>query len=209
MTEHNQGPAYTPPTAPVPGAIYGHPQPTPYGQPAAPQQPAKKKAPGWLVAVVAGLFGLCGIGAVAAIATSDDEPVGSTAPVETGDAPAAPAADKPEPPAAPEPDGTTSGSCDLLLFTGPNDQSEFAASVDVENTGNIGIKVKVIVSFDQLGRDDYVLKDTVKVKPGDVESVNLSEFITHDEVARHQDGGYECRIDGELVDTFGEVQARS
>lgn len=108
MTEqHNQGPAYQPPTAPIPGGVYGHPQPAPFGQPPAPPAPRKKKAPTWLIVVAAVLVGFCGIGTIATIATSGtdlDEPSTAAAPTTSADAEAAPAADKPEPPAQTEPE---------------------------------------------------------------------------------------------------------
>jgi hypothetical protein len=171
----------------------------------APATPTKKsKTPIWLAGIIVAIFAVCGIGL--AFALSDTTPPAGGTLVD----PAADTADdkpaQPRKPAAPNPDASISGVCDMLLFTGPNDQSEFAASVTVTNTGNVGIEVLVTAAFDQLGRDDYELTDTVKVEIGQTKTVNLSEYIDGATIDRHQSGGYDCRIAGELVETFGDVK---
>lgn len=181
----------------------------PYAQPY-PQTPAPPPVPGkakprtwlWMLGIVAAF--IVGIGVGGATSTGVDP-----ATTETSSPPTPPATadtvEKPEP----EPDNPAAdiedGFCDLLLFTA-GDQSEFAASADVVNVGNIGVKVKVTAEFDQLGQDDYVLTKTVKVKVGETKTVNLSEMVDTSTVGRHQEGGYECRVDGKIVDTFGGKQ---
>lgn len=62
MTQHQD-----PPQQPWPN------QPPAYGTPAPPAPPRKRKAPTWLIVTSAVIVGLCGIGTVAAIATSGTE----------------------------------------------------------------------------------------------------------------------------------------
>lgn len=166
-------------------------QPQPYPQ-GPPPDAAKVKTRTWLwiLAVVVALAIGYGAGSTQ---QGTAEPSGTPAASEgepRSDEPAADIAD---------------GFCDLLLFTS-GDQSEFAASADVVNVGNIGVEVNVVAEFDQLGRDDYVLAETVKVKVGETKTVNLSELIDMSTASRHQDGGYDCRVRGELLDTFGKPE---
>lgn len=191
------------PTEPTPSDT--PPEPTP--QPAAPQ-PAWKRNPVLTVAAVLGaLILLCCCGGLVLLGGKDDASEPTKA--ETSKPPAAPAepAAKPTTAAAPKPrpDSKIGGTCDMLLFT-QGTTSEFAASIDVKNTGNIGIEVEVVAEFDQLGQDDYTLTELVKVKPGKTETVHLSELIDTSTVRRYQRGGYDCRISGGIVDTFGEVR---
>jgi hypothetical protein len=187
---------------------YQQPDPQPaHSQPPAPVKAPKHKltAPTWLIAISITLVALCCIGggilAVVGIAgtDTDGDPLNDASPVTQPTEQGTPA------PAGPNPDGTVEGACDLLLFV-EGDQSEFAASIDVANVGNVGIVVEVTAAFDQLGQDDYTITDEVRVEVGATETVHLAERIDHAAVARHQDGGYECRVSGEIVDTFGDVQ---
>jgi hypothetical protein len=116
---------------------------------------------------------------------------------------------KPEPPPVvlPEPDGRTVGRCDSLLGDSDgDDRYKFIASVDAENTGNIGLVVDVWVRFNQLGAEPVRYSETVEIPVGETITVHFDESVTRDQWRRYTDAGRECDIGGDMVDTFGDPE---
>lgn len=109
----------------------------------------------------------------------------------------------PPPPAAPDPAGETSGYCDYLLDF--DNGHSFVATVDVTNTGNVGITINVWVEFSQIGADPVRFLQPVDVPVGETVAVNFDEAATHDNIERHQSSDSQCDIGGDIVTTFGEV----
>ena len=145
---------------------------------APPPAPPKKRSGRWLyISLAAGAVLIVGIAADAA--SSGDKkkaaaPIATSSPT-TSSAAATPAADEtteaetpiPTPPAEPAPDGTYTGSCDYELSDNMNNYPAHAGDlngeVDVENTGNVGIVLKVTISWPQLGHAPIAMHKTVKV----------------------------------------------
>lgn len=116
----------------------------------------------------------------------------------------------PEPePAGPEPDDEYIDSCDYLL----GDDSEytargyrFVAGTDIDNTGNVGIVVKVTAKWKQLGANPVTVTKTAKVKYGESKSVQITKPVGGPEIEAIQavqDAGNYCSVKGTIVDTFG------
>lgn len=110
----------------------------------------------------------------------------------------------PEP--TPSPDGTFTGACDYTL----GDEYALIGDVEAENTGNIGMKVKVTIKWQQMGYDPITESETVKVKPGQTEVVRFNKTVSGTVIDRVQswlDSHSElCKYKGVMVDTFGEPQ---
>lgn len=169
-----------------------------------PQQPKRKRTvPLWvfILALAGAMFAGCGVG-VAMGGSTETEPA---AVAEPADAPATEAPDKPKP-ATPDPKADYTGNCDYTLAP-----YEVVGDIDIENTGNIGIKVKTTIKWPQLGHDPLTMKKTVKVAAGKDKTVRFNRAVSTTEIDRlqswQQGNGYAdgCKYNAKIVDTFGDV----
>jgi hypothetical protein len=190
-------------------------------QAAGPPQPApppKKRVPTWLIVTLAGVVGLCCLGGALAVvaaqepqADSDTAP-GSPAPGVAAASPESGSEREPEPEPAPEPDpdGRVTGRCDSLLDSdlGLNEEGryKFVASLEAENTGNIGIEVDVWAEFELIGAEPVRYTERVEVPVGETVTVHVDESITRNQWQRYGDGGWNCDIGIELVSLIGDVE---
>lgn len=128
----------------------------------------------------------------------------STAPASPPPAAAVPAA------VVPSPDGTFQGSCDYSLGDSPaTGTAQAIGDVDAVNTGNIGIVVKLTITWPQEGFAPLKLSKTVRVPQGGDVDMQFHRPLSGDQVDRlqsYQSGhGYDdgCTYRGEMTDTFG------
>jgi pyruvate/2-oxoglutarate dehydrogenase complex dihydrolipoamide acyltransferase (E2) component len=211
-----QDPNY--PSAPTPP-----PPDYPWSWAPPPPTPARKthRLRNWGIGVAA----LVVVGAIVgpfAFGGSSNKAAKSTAPSTTAAAPSSEAAaadtsSAPESsaPAVPNPDGKVSATCDYQLRDDLNNYDTHAgdlnAEVEVENTGNVGIVVKVTLKWHQLGHPAIVQTKTVRVAYGKTQTLELTRPVTSSEIDRLQSwesgnmGGSDCDVDGTTVDTFGPV----
>jgi hypothetical protein len=158
---------------------------------------------------------LVGIIIGAAIGTGSQNPSGAGPASLTESAKAsAPATTNPPsfaPPAIPEPDATYTSSCDYVLgdFTQSKNGFRFIAGADVENTGNIGVIVRVTATFKQLGTKPVVLKKNARIAYGESASVQLTKVVSQNQIdliQSAQDSGDICKVVASVIDTFGQPQ---
>lgn len=113
----------------------------------------------------------------------------------------------------PSPDGTVTGTCAYELSADYTNYDVHAgdlnADVEAANTGNIGIVVKVTVTFPQLGHTAIAMTKNVKVAHGATVTVHFTRVATGSEIDRLQswqlghadsDG---CTYKGDVAKTFG------
>lgn len=115
--------------------------------------------------------------------------------------------------AAPKPTGKVGGSCDMLLNS--NFSSSIAgwlvASVQVRNTGNVGIKVNAKAAWQQAGSASIVRVSPLRVRVGGRKSAHFRIPISQNQVSAFQSApGYDsgntpCGIDATITGTFGKV----
>jgi len=169
----------------------------------------------WTVIVVV----LLGIGAALGSSSSEDDgekitkatdqaakTVSDTASTEEAEA------DEPEPTPEPrfreqeEPDGRFEMNCDYVL---PDDfDSEdyrFIAGGELENTGNVGIKVRVTYKWEMLGQPDYKESEVYRLRRGQTRDVDVSYPITSGDIDSHQSADGECDVNATIIDTFGKT----
>lgn len=136
------------------------------------------------------------LGAGAAGGSDDD-----TEPVAAATAePADRATPTPEPEPAPDPSATAERICDYLL-----DPYLFVGQAKIRNTGNVGVKVRLVATWQRLGLDAVRAEKTVRVTTGDTRRVKFDVPATVDDIAAHQSAQGECRVKTEIVDTFGAL----
>ncbi|HZG49488.1 MAG TPA: hypothetical protein VEY90_08210 [Thermoleophilaceae bacterium] len=118
-------------------------------------------------------------------------------------------AEESEGPAAPNPDGRYNFNCDYLLgdFTEGTEQGfKFVAGGTVENTGNIGIVIRVRARWQQLGSDRILEERRVRLKVGRRKRVNISRLASSGEIDAHQFAEGDCSVGAKIVKTFGRVR---
>lgn len=116
------------------------------------------------------------------------------------------------PPAGPEahPALDYTKACDYVLGDFSEHSStgyRFIAGADITNTGNVGIVVKVVAKWKQLGTDSVVESETVKVQYGKEKSVQITKPVGQNEIdliQSAQGAGKICSVTAKIVDTFGE-----
>ena len=79
------------------------------------------------------------------------------------------------------------------------------ASIDVVNTGNIGIEVEVVVEFSQLGSAPLEYTETAEVEVDESIAVHFDENISRDQWFRYSDSGNNCEYEVTIVEEFGDV----
>jgi hypothetical protein len=147
---------------------------------------------------------------LAACASSGTKTV--TVTKQAGSAPATEStASEPTPPAR-EPvnaEGKFRSACDVLLPDSIDGSATFFANAKLENTGNVGIKVRVKAKFDQVSSDDLEMSKVVRLKRGKHRSVKLSMAVTSSQVEQFQSSpdyfdDKACRVKSTIIDTFGK-----
>jgi hypothetical protein len=116
-----------------------------------------------------------------------------------------------EPPVEPDPDADYTSVCDYLLGDFSDNTRtgyRFVADADITNTGNIGIVVRVNVSWRQIGTNPVKASKTAKIKVGSSKTVHITEPATGDEILAHQSADSRCKVAVLIVDTFGEPVER-
>ena len=117
--------------------------------------------------------------------------------------------------AAPKPDGKVGGSCDMLLNSNFSSAVTgwLVASVQVRNTGNIGIKVNAKAAWQQAGSASIVRVEPLRVRVGGRKSAHFRIPISQNQVSAFQSApGYEngntpCGIDATITGTFGKAHS--
>lgn len=125
--------------------------------------------------------------------------------------PAIPAASAPA--AVAHPSGTFQGNCDYTLGDNPAGSPSTAVATGdilVVNTGNIGTKDKLTITWPQEGFSPLSSTKTVKVAAGQQLDVQFNHPMTSDEVdnlqnyqTNHTDTG--CTYQGAMISTFGKA----
>lgn len=113
-----------------------------------------------------------------------------------------------EPARAAQPDGEFTSQCDYLLgdFSESESGYRFVAGADMENTGNIGLRVQVAASWTLLGADPVTESREVELEVGQSESVQMTVLATQDQIDAHQSANGDCSVDVSITETFGTVQ---
>ena len=86
------------------------------------------------------------------------------------------------------------------------DQDVLEADVQVVNTGNIGVKVRVIAVWPRQGRARTAVFDAVEVKTGETVPLHLRLDVSGEEAAsiRHAvDQGRRCHLRRYIIGAFG------
>jgi hypothetical protein len=148
---------------------------------------------------------------------SEDQPVGkSTASDATGSASKAKTSpvNPPEENTAPErenrnPDGTFRSNCDLDLPSDIDGDYGLFATTKLKNTGNVGIKVRVVAVFDQATSDDLKIRKSVRIPVHHSRTVKMRIPITQDQADQFQSSpdyfnDKACRVHTTIVDSFGQ-----
>jgi hypothetical protein len=104
----------------------------------------------------------------------------------------------------PDPDGEYDVDCDYLLGSGDN--YRFVAGGDLENTGNIGIVVQVVVTWDRLGSPPARVEKRYRVRTNATREVQVSVPATLDDIDAHQSADADCDVRVRIVDTFGNAE---
>lgn len=110
--------------------------------------------------------------------------------------------------AAPNADGEFSSTCDYVLgdFTESASGFRFVADAELQNTGNIGIVVRVMATWKQAGGVPIKVVKTAKVPVNRSKHVGITRVASQDEIDLHQATDQGCKVKATIVDTFGEVK---
>jgi hypothetical protein len=152
-----------------------------------------------LIVVIAGLAGGTKTAKVPVVT-----PV--TAPASSQPAPTQPAA------VVPSPDGTFQGSCNYDLGSDPAGGTATATGdIDATNTGNIGIVVRLTITWPQEGFSPLKMTRTIRLPKGGEQDVQFHRPLSYDQISRLQDyqtgHGFKdgCTYKGEMTSTFGQA----
>lgn len=134
----------------------------------------------------------------------------TTAPSAQPSSNAAPPTASGPPPAAPKPDGTYSGSCDYTLGSDPVGGTAVAVGeIDVKNTGNVGTKLRVKLTWPQEGYAPLSEVKHVKLGRGANKAVRFHLPLTStqlDNLQNYQSGhdfNDGCTYHSTITGTFG------
>lgn len=111
----------------------------------------------------------------------------------------------------PSPNATGQGTCDVSLASGINGTNYLVSEVDVTNTGNVGVVIRVRVSWPQVGFAPIVRQKTVQVPFGQTVHANLSvpadpngpDIVGNFQNYQLSHNGDPCSYDLTVVSTFG------
>lgn len=124
----------------------------------------------------------------------------------------APVSSPPAPPreaaVVPKPKGKFDSVCDYLLgdFTESRSGYRFVADATLKNTGNVGLVVRVVASWDQIGGGPVRARKQARVRTGATRKVGFIVVATSDQINRHQSAGSGCRVRATIIDTFGPAR---
>lgn len=144
-----------------------------YGITPSPQQPKKSwarrhKISTGILGIVA-LFVVIGVigAALGSPSTGTPAAVGSSSPqASPGSTQAASGSTSPAPQASPNPDASYQGSCDYTLSSSIYGNDHLIGEVDQDNTGNIGVVVRVRITWPQEGAPPITARKTVQLPYG-------------------------------------------
>lgn len=184
---------------------YGDPPVTPGGFP--PQPPRRKRH--WVrwTAVSTGvlLVGIVAAGIASGAGNKQPGPVISSPATSVAVASQSPQA------VQPSPDGTFTGSCSYELGDSPSTgTAQATGDIEAENTGNIGIFVKLTITWPQEGYAPLSLSKTVRLPQGGSRDVQFHMQLSGTQLDRLQNyqlghsGDDGCTFNGSMTDTFGQ-----
>ena len=101
------------------------------------------------------------------------------------------------------PDGEYDLDCDYVLGDFDSDDYRFIAGGELENTGNIGIRVQVTFEWERLGTDPIREIKRVRVPVGATRDVAVTVPVTSDDIDLHQAADGDCNVDAEIIGTYG------
>ena len=161
----------------------------------------------WIPVVAVTALGIAGC----AVNGGQDGPSSPTASPDAAETTPPPRPTPAAAPPQPDPDGRVTGRCDTLLDSdlriGQDGRYKFIATLEAENTGNIGIEVEVWAEFELLGAEPLRYTEQIEVPVGETVTVYVDESVIRSEWSRHNDAGRSCDIGIELVGLFGEVES--
>ena len=162
--------------------------------------------------VATGLVALGTIGAVACASQTLKPPPGAAGSSASIPGISAPATTAPPAHPYPSPDGTYQGACDYTLGNDPaNGTAVATGDIQTTNTGNIGIVIKLTLTWPQQGYSPLSETKTVSVPDGGSMDVQFNMQLTYDQLSNlqnwqsgHTDTG--CTYTGTITGTFGVAQ---
>jgi hypothetical protein len=112
----------------------------------------------------------------------------------------------PDPAVAPDPQAKYDFNCDNVLPDDiDSDDYQLIAGGTVENVGNVGVVVRVRVTWQVLGQPPIVEKRDVRVPYRRTRNVQISVLITGDQWDAHASADFDCATRASNVDFFGQV----
>jgi hypothetical protein len=165
----------------------------------------------WAAITIGGLLVLSFVIGFAQGLSDDDEPLKpATVTVRSEPPPPEP---EPEPVRTredPDPNGKYDLDCNYELgdfgeFGDPSRGYRFVAGGTLENTGNIGIRVRVTYTWKLLGRSPLTVRKHYRVRRGQSRDVNLTVPVSQDDIDSHQNAHGDCSTKASIVSTFGDT----
>ena len=80
----------------------------------------------------------------------------------------------------------------------------FIAGGTLRNTGNVGIVARVRAAWEQLGSAPLREEKMVRVARGKTKRVSFTVLASQDHIDLHQSAEGNCRVNVQIVDTFGK-----
>lgn len=110
------------------------------------------------------------------------------------------------PPLVEDPGAEYTLKCDYLLgdFSESRSGYRFVAGGRVRNTGNVGLVVRVVARWEQLGSKPLREVRTFRLAVNKSRRVAITRPATSDEIDLHQSANSDCKATAALIDTFGE-----
>ena len=112
--------------------------------------------------------------------------------------------------AVPSPDGTFTGACDYTLGNDPAGGTAVATGdITAANTGNIGMTVRLTITWPQQGYSPLRESKTVRVPAGGSQDVQFNMPLTYDQLSNLQNwqlghaGDTGCTYNGTMTGTYG------
>lgn len=116
----------------------------------------------------------------------------------------------PTPAPEPSPDGTFSGSCDYTLGNNPaGGSAEAVGEIDEQNTGNIGLELRVTISWPQEGFAPLTETKHIRLAAGASKAVRFHRPLSYTQISNLQNwqSGHNerdgCHYHSTETSTFG------
>lgn len=163
----------------------------------------------WTLAVLVGmavLGALLGGGDTTKTIKTSDNARGENGPVATAEEDTKPSTIA----ASPEADYKLACAYELGDFGESGDPKKgyrFTAGGTINNTGNIGIRVRVTYKWQRLGQAPLIVKMTYRVRRNEERDVATTVPTSQDQISAHQDspGHGECKPKVSIISTFGKA----